>query len=298
LYLNYQQGPLKISVRIGTQEPNSGKILGDIIYAHGFSDRLDNHGPLFEAWNEAGFRVIALDLPGHGENKGNWNNINMWSMLDFANLIALVEKKTASQDQSRPLILAGWSTGGLVVTRMLQSKLMPKLTRKVAGLILFAPGIAVRKPWDLADKTPDYARGVIGHVTTKSLTHDPKPPHNGPIFPRSPVVQAAFGAMLITNSLLSQKENLPSDLPVLILTAGDKEDLYADEARVKQWIASQKPRMSKLVHIDCAQGRHELDNELEPMGETVRQAAAVFASNVVLNPSDVAQDVASLRCEF
>ncbi|MCB0097092.1 MAG: hypothetical protein KDE46_15290, partial [Caldilineaceae bacterium] len=54
-------------MRIGILSPTV-PAKADILFIHGHADRLDNHGALFGAWAEAGYRVLAFDLPSHGES--------------------------------------------------------------------------------------------------------------------------------------------------------------------------------------------------------------------------------------
>jgi len=81
------------------------------------------------------------------------------------------------QDSKRPVILAGWSTGGLIATRMVQSESLQLENRRVVGMILFTPGVSVY---------PIVGDGGI--ITEETLTSNPNPPHRGPIKPSSPFV--------------------------------------------------------------------------------------------------------------
>ncbi len=294
-YLKYQAGidmlKLKVGwvayekdmeIRIGVQNPSTSSIKGDILFLHGFADRLDNHAPLFEEFNRAGFRVVSFDLPGHGESRGNKNDISRWSFTELTELAAFVEKSVVWNTGVKPrtLILAGWSTGGLLAVRMAQGLSEQYLSREISGLILYAPGVAVRVPWQLGEKRPDYLGGLVGRVTTQSLTHHPNPPHNGPIKPLSPVVKLRFGLDLTWNSFLARFHDLPSFMPMLVFVGGEAEDVYADSKGLKIWTANQRARGKSVYTIKCEHGRHELDNEMEPMGSIVRLASTNFAAAV------------------
>jgi pimeloyl-ACP methyl ester carboxylesterase len=279
LSLNYS-GKL-LNVRVGVQN-TEGAPLGDILYFHGFADRLDNHQPLFDAWAQAGFRVISFDLPSHGKNSGSYNDLNHFSFKDLAELGARVEQDTKPAT-SRPLILAGWSTGGLLVVRMLQESWTFGLSRPVAGAILFAPGVSVRKfPWT-------FGNGQ-GEVTEGTLTHNPNPPHFGPVHPTTPFwshLVYGFAPRLAKESLLSQSDVYPQDIPTLVFTGGDQEDRYAKAWVVRQWVRKQnESRQSDgnplIVNISCPHSAHEMDNELASFGGVeVRNSAAYFARTVV-----------------
>jgi alpha-beta hydrolase superfamily lysophospholipase len=257
-----------LKVRVGVQKP-AGEIKGDVLYLHGFADRLDNHGPLFKAWTDAGLRVISFDLPSHGENSGLKNRIDLFGFEELADLAKDVEADTR-EDARRPLLLAGWSTGGLLAVRMAQTDAMRGSGRKVSGLVLFAPGVAV---YPLV--------GEKGIVTQRSLTNNPNPPHKGPISPASPLLTPIFSSKLLLNAGLARHETLPGKLPSLVMVADDEADVYADSAKVRQWAIQQRDsHRAGLVGLSFPGAKHELDNEPGQTGSGVREAAAAFAQAV------------------
>ncbi len=278
----YRQGMLQ--VRVGVLQP-AGEPVGDILYIHGFADRFDNHIPLFQTWSAAGFRVIAFDLPSHGEDSGSENNLNGFSFRDLAELAAKIEAETRPLNP-RPLFLAGWSTGGLIVVRALQENWGP--FRPISGAILFAPGVSVRKfPWTFGNR--------LGFVTDQTLTHDPHPPHVGPNKPNTPFwssLIAAFAPRLVAESVLSQHLSYPTDIPTLVVTGGDREDVYAKEWVVRDWVNEQnKARVNSakplIIDLSCPHAMHELDNETPTFGGVeIKNSAAAFAQAVVLGKVD------------
>jgi alpha-beta hydrolase superfamily lysophospholipase len=257
-----------VDLRLGEQRPN-GAVSGDVIFLHGFGDRIDNHDPLFQGWTRAGLRVVAFDYPSHGETTGLLSDLDLFEFTDLAELVVKVEEQTR-EDQNRPLFLAGWSTGGLLAIRMMQGPTLPQLGRPVAGVIAYAPGVSV------------YALpGDHGLITLESLTHDPNPPHKGPISPTSPLLKPLFGARLVANALLAQVEPFPTDVPALIFAGGDTDDVYAKTPDLKAWMIAQSDAGANITRIQCAGGRHELDNEAAPMGGQVRTASVDFAAAIV-----------------
>lgn len=159
------------TVRVVSQTPDQ-KPLGDVLFLTGFSDRADNHGPLFDEITNSGFRVISFDYPSHGETDC-WN-------LDFHNFTTLSDLAESilshpNYKSTNPLYLSGWSTGGLLAYRMAQRGYF--LSRDLKGLVLLAPGLAIYK-----------VPGVAGVVTQESLLSNPSPPHMGPISPKSPLL--------------------------------------------------------------------------------------------------------------
>jgi alpha-beta hydrolase superfamily lysophospholipase len=260
-----------LELRVGVL-PAKGEARGDILYLPGFADRLDNHGPLFTAWSEKGFRVVSFDYPGHGESRGRKNSINRFGFAALADFASQVEAATR-EDSHRPLLLAGWSTGGLLAVRILQAG--PTLGRDPKGVLLFAPGVSV---YTLVGKN--------GFVTEPTLTSNPNPPHTGPIRPVSPLLVPVFAASLLSHSHMAWQSAVP-EIPMLVLVGGDREDRYAKTREVKRWALRQREwRDSSVTAFQCRGAFHELDNEPGATGATVRQIAASFAESVVTGSYD------------
>jgi alpha-beta hydrolase superfamily lysophospholipase len=253
-----------LQLRVGVQEAD-GPARGDVLFFHGFADRLDNHGPLFAKWNAAGLRVISFDLPSHGETKGALNNLDLYDFDALIGFAADVEAATR-EDDSRPLILAGWSTGGLIAARILQHGLS-RFERAPQAAALLAPGVAVRT-----------LVGKFGVVTQSTLTRNPSPPHLGPISPRSPMLFPVFAADLLLNAACSRGDALPLGIPVLVITGDDTDDAYVDSAAVRSWVSDQRTRGASVSGLSCPGAFHELDNEPAPVGNEVRAAMSAFAA--------------------
>ena len=251
-----------VHLRIGVMEPR-GEPKGDVLFLHGFSDRLDNHLPLFEGWRRAGLRVVAFDYPSHGETCGR--GLDRYRIRGIAELASFVEERTR-EDAARPLVVAGWSTGGLVTVRMLQAPSFG-LGRQIRGAFLLAPGVDVR-----------VLVGDKQMVTEETLTHDPDPPHRGPISPRSPLQTPLFSADLMINARLAREEAFPKNVPTFVVTGGEEEDVYADTKGVMAWVEARQDEGARVVGLGCDGGRHELDNEADPMGSDVRANGVAFAS--------------------
>ncbi len=275
-----------MNIRYGVMTPNTA-VLGDVLFIHGFADRLDNHVPLFEEFNRRGFRVISFDLPGHGENTGYGNEISNWTFSEIANLAGMIETKVVKDSGIRPekLLVAGWSTGGLIALRMgqglSQRSLNTQLNRDISGLILYAPGVYIRAPWSVGDFSTGFAWGMVGVVTQESLTHHQNPPHNGPISPKASVLHPVFGMNLLYNAFKARALGIPSDFPTLVFVGDNQEDLYADSESLRSWTWAHYLAKKPVTLVDCRGGRHELDNEAEPMGDTVRKISGEFASRAL-----------------
>jgi pimeloyl-ACP methyl ester carboxylesterase len=267
-----------IDIRVGVMSPADGKIKADILYIHGFADRLDNHAPLFNSFNSAGLRVIAFDLPGHGENQGQANSIDDWSFETLAKLVSAVSRfgrGTTPQEREAalgiPLFLSGWSTGGLLADRIVQSPTLEKPARSIVGVILFAPGIAVHP-----------LPGQFGHVTLDSLSHLPADelPHHGLPKPAWPIVHVPFDVSLLANSAIARVEKYP-DTPTIVFSGGDGEDVYVNSRLLRNWVWDQNNEGSNIVGVSCTGAKHELDNEIPGIGDAVRDLSAKFIAAVL-----------------
>lgn len=262
------QCPMAIAAHVRELLPD-GPIRGDILYIHGLGDNSRNHDPLFKGWLDSGYRVIALDLPSHGETTGYSLNCCNFKML--GNYILEIDRRMRpSNDKNRPLLLAGWSTGGLVALRTVQRKLFNDHYRKPSGLQLFAPGIGVRL------KVGNW----WGGITTETLTRNPHPPHHGEIKPGSPYAVLPFAARMFWESKLAQWDTLPNYLPTQIFLADDDEDLFVRNDINRRWGNRQLDSGKPVWIIQYDGAYHELDNEPEPVGVLVRDRAANFARYV------------------
>jgi alpha-beta hydrolase superfamily lysophospholipase len=262
-----EQGSL--SLRVGIAEPTEGVPKADILYFHGFADRIDNHRPLFEQWTNGGYRVIAFDYPSHGETCGSANTINQYNFRDIAKFAQIIEAATR-MDHQRPLFLAGWSTGGTIAARMVQSDKFAQLGRKISGMILFSPGIPVRP-----------IVGQAGTVTSETLTRNLQPPHMGEIKPKSPLLTPIFASNILLNSNLAYQQSFPVSIPLLIFVGGDEEDRYVNSASLKKWAAKRYDAGGRVLSVSCEGGFHELDNEPDEMGQQVRRVAVDFVTGVL-----------------
>ena len=223
--------------------------IADVVFLHGYGDTFTNHRPLFEEWTKAGLRVIAFDLASHGRTYGGeWDDLDWFSFTDLAELTGQIEKNTI-EDPNRPLILAGWSTGGLLAVRMVQSSNLMQLSRNPSGLILFAPAVSV----------PVCVGNNWCQITNETLTHDNKL-RDRKISPPTPLLRVNFAAKLLTNTHLAWNQSLPA-IPVLTLVGGNREDKYVNTPDLKNWIRQQRSQSNaKIVAFQCNGARHELDN--------------------------------------
>lgn len=247
-----------VELRVGEVRPR-GEIVGDVLFFHGFSDRMDNHRPLFEEWTSRGFRVVSFEYPSHGETCGVGLGAYMYPSL--ARFAAQVERETR-EDADRPLLLAGWSMGGLLAVRLLQG--LEPLSRPVSGAMLLTPGVAVQL--------------FLDRVREETLTRNPAPPHTGPIAPTRPST-FPIAMNILHHAGRARREALPTAIPVLTVVGGDAEDVYADSPRVRRWVVDKRAEGARSSGLSCPGGYHEIDNEPDPMGSQVRHELGRFATS-------------------
>lgn len=239
------------TLRVVTELPLK-KHLADVLFLTGFSDRADNHKPLFSLLANEGYRVISFDYPSHGET--NCLNLDLHNFTSISNLAVNLLSMPAYKS-TKPLYLSGWSTGGLMAYRMLQRKYFGD--RNISGAVMIAPGLSVYP-----------IPGEHGIVTQNSLLSNLNPPHSGPIKPISPLLFLGFSSSLITNSVLAKNQDVPRT-PILMLLGDDKLDVYADTADIRNWYVSN--RRSSFDAFQCTGAKHEIDNEIKPIGSSARQ---------------------------
>jgi alpha-beta hydrolase superfamily lysophospholipase len=230
-----------------------------------------NHGPLFKSWTDNGFRVVSFDFPSHGESIGD--SINDFDpasgpILGLAKLAFAVEQKYR-RDPSRPLLIAGWSTGGLLAIRMAQGLGSYNGHRDISALILLAPGVFVRP-----------IVGENGTVTLKTLTQDTFAPHIGKITPNRPAFEVTFAIDLLVNGRIASQQEFPN-VPTLVVLGDEELDRYIFSKKTKTWTSELKANGRFISAIECPGALHELDNEGNGIGVEVRREVLKFVRKIV-----------------
>lgn len=268
-YIAHRDGAaVDLAVRVGVAEP-AGAVRGEVLYLPGFADRFDNHGPLFETLAQRGLRVISFDYPAHGETSGRGNDLSRFRMAGLSRLAVQVLREI-SPERAVPLVLLGWSTGGLLAVRMSQALVEPDspfATPPLAGVVLLAPGVAVRP-----------LVGRAGFVTDDTLSSNPSPPRSGPIRPATPLASPDFALNLLHNAGAARTAAWPAAVPALVVVGEQETDLYVDTGGILAWARSQRSTGATMAIRQCPGAHHELDNEPEPVGAAVRSLVAAFAT--------------------
>lgn len=272
-------------------EPKSEAKL-DQFYFLGMGDTPDTHRELFYDLAEKGVRVIAPSYPGHGHTKGpGLNRTTFGGLSELANLI---ERKTR-QDEVRPMILSGWSMGGLLAYRMAQDPALALKDRPLGGLMLYSPTIY-----------PRYFIGSFrsGLLTTRSISNNPNPPNGGKMGIPLPAFQIP---VFLTNLLYhaNQAQNTDWDAvgtgefnyplsrtPILVFLGAEKgpnRDRSVDSRKVRKHFefldemrdhASSVDNMRRTVEIVTYDAPHALDWEHGKVADNLRAISARFAEGL------------------
>lgn len=101
-----------------------------LLLLHGSNQSYGTFSPQLTSPLLSGHRIIALDLPGHGES----SPCNHPSMIELTNVIAQFVREKIAQ----PFVIVGFSLGGHIALGLLKAGLTPK------GLVLMATPPASR----------------------------------------------------------------------------------------------------------------------------------------------------------
>lgn len=108
--------------------------IGHVALVHGLGEHSGRYHRMAQAFAQAGFETLALDLRGHGRSEGPRGHAPSYdALLDDIELL-LAQARGAQQ---QPLFLVGHSLGGnLVINYALRRNHYP-----VAGVVALAPGL-------------------------------------------------------------------------------------------------------------------------------------------------------------
>lgn len=264
-------------IATGEYSPANRKINADVLFLHGYGDTFTNHKPLFNQLNDAGLRVISFDYPNHGNtvSKG-FHDLDFNGFKDLTNLAEMVLEEKLGKEK-RPLLIMGWSTGGLLGIRMTQGLLNKKYLDRVEGLLTMAPGVSVKK----------CVGNAVCKITNKTLSNNPSK-QNRKIKPSYPLGRVGFASALLLNAHNSWKSGV--DFPHLVIVAGDN-DQYVKSKRIKEWSKKQVSKFdSQVIGYQCPNAKHELDNEPAEFGGVQVRSLLVNYSRLFLG-----QEIYGLR---
>jgi hypothetical protein len=239
--------------------------IGDILYLHGLGDQSSNHPRLFRKWNDIGYRVISFDYPNHGRTLTPLSDdLNFYTLKKLSKVAVNTLTKYRS-DNTKKLVIAGWSTGGILAIRAIQEYFPQSIREQITDAIFYAPGVSVKLcPGNRFCK-----------ITNFTLTNDPDL-ENRTITPKAPLLRPAFGINLMIEGKKSFTR-FPKRIRTLVFSAS-RNDHYVKTDKIHQWVEFQKSLSNRNLHlVHCPKSKHELDNNLDSSGSLeVREMSSNF----------------------
>jgi pimeloyl-ACP methyl ester carboxylesterase len=118
-------------------EPGRGQT-GTVLVIHGWRSRTEFMRPLIEGFRQAGYRVVSLDLPGHGQSSGR-----------RLHLVRALEAVRIAADWFGPFsAIVGHSFGGAVATNAAVGSVRAIAPVETGRLVLIAAPSSLEKIFD------------------------------------------------------------------------------------------------------------------------------------------------------
>jgi alpha-beta hydrolase superfamily lysophospholipase len=240
---------------------------GQIILLHGLGEHSGRYERLAAYFNQFGWQIDALDLPGHGKSPGLRGSIPAWS-----NLLELIEAFIAAHRvPSLPLFIYGHSWGaGLALQITIRGKVkfqgvvasspplklfldMPAWQQKVARLLEpLTPWLQVGN--GISEDDLSHDQSVIENYLADPLVHDR--------------VSLRLGVGLISLGDWLRQHASRLKTPLLLMHGNDDRVTDIEGSREFCQLAG-----NSCYFVEWPGLRHELHNEME-----WRQVAAAIAS--------------------
>jgi len=111
---DYQIAQLVWEPSLNSSGTEADSIKGTVIFLHGYLDHLGLYSELYRELLKAKYKVVAVDLPGHGLSSGKPGDVH--SMADYGDLVsALISQHGSDLADHQSLVLMGHSTGCLAI---------------------------------------------------------------------------------------------------------------------------------------------------------------------------------------
>ncbi len=172
-------------------EPD-GQAKAAVALIHGLGEHVNRYAPVGEAFTNAAYALIGMDLRGHGRSGGPRGHVpNYESLLDdIADLLALI----SARHPRLPLFLYGHSLGGnLVLNYVLRRK------PEIVGAIVTAPWLRLVSP-------PPAGKVMLARMAERlvpGLTH--KSGLEPTAFSRDPAIVRAYVADPLVHDRISAR---------------------------------------------------------------------------------------------
>lgn len=235
--------------------PARGKRVGDVLYFHGILARYQRHEAFFRDLSSRGLRVIALNFPFHGKTRTqailNW--LDPPVLRDFGRIAGELYHDVISRDQGLPrlpLVVAGWSMGGLLAIRMAQDPSIGKLP--ISGLILMAPGVRPQARFWSGINQREYdqeSKMLLGEIITDRIS-------------RLKSFDSAWALPRLVDSVFDEARHaqmavIPRGIRTWLMVAGDR-DPVVHAGEVLAWAVDQRSRGARIEAHQNTSALHDV----------------------------------------
>lgn len=277
-------------------ETSADNFKGCVLYLQGLGDSIQNHYPLFNRLNNAGYRVLAFDYLGQGGSEGEMGTTRLNSFGDpfpksaayeIGNQARWVWNKFSEVSDpifnrncaSSPKLVIGWSTGGLAAYKLAHEKWANAIVLIAPGIV---PNVCVGEAGKLSLPKCMVKNLSTDHVISlRSLTsstyegaHDP---HLDPIKPSNFLEIKEFAINLVSTAFLQARLwKIDPGVKGLVFLSG-KEDTYVDRESTREILKKKSPHFS-VVSFDGA--LHEIDNEVPIIADDMHARTVDFLNAV------------------
>ena len=199
-----------------------------ILLTHGLSDSPYLMRHLAAFFQEKGFRVMAVCLPGHGTQPGDLLDV---SWQEWAKVVAYGVDCLAEEVED--IYLGGFSSGGtLSIYQSLRDK-------RVNGLFLFSPAIRIT-PWAALAKFHKLFSWLIPNGEWLSIKPD-RDIFKYESFPINAAAQIYALTREVKKLLLKQKMDIP------VFVACSEDDITVDTSATLDFVARANHHNNKVV---------------------------------------------------
>ncbi|MBO0805430.1 MAG: alpha/beta hydrolase [Nocardiopsaceae bacterium] len=273
-------------------------VRGAVLYVHGFSDYFFQ-APFADFFAERGLRFYALDLRKCGRARRQGQTAHYVSDLAFYDdeLDRSLEI-VAGSHPGQPVIVAGHSTGGLVVPLWLHRRRLAGRSEPVAGAVLNSPWLDLQGGWVLRGPVTQMLRlqatitpfraiklrpGVYGQTLHVSGTGEWEFDTTLKPLDGFPVTAGWLNAVRRAHARIHR--GIETGVPTLVLRSGrslfsrrysplsDRCDLVLDTGQIGRWAPSLGGQVTD-VPIDGA--RHDVFLSLPEVRESAYAALGAW----------------------
>lgn len=248
----------------------SGRVRqGTVLVVHGLGEHGGRYARHVQRFIELGWRVVSLDLPGHGRSPGLRGHWKDWRLV-----VEGLYREVVEAGRLGPVALWGHSMGAMLVLAALfsfnvnlawlwlSSPLLKPSYRAKIWQRWGAPALAVCLPWWVFSGGVRPEECFADAEETERVLSDP--------LMHGWITARAGADLLEMEHLIWSRKGSGLSCPLLITTAG--LDSICPVVFVEQWIEKVRPGICAHVHFPHA--RHEPFNEQvhrEPLWRVVRE---------------------------